>query len=195
MCNSDKRLGFFFNHSIHETIHSSTASRTVLCTHQVVSGSVHLMAPLDGAMKLLVVVELLLDGCLIVSPGSCFNQTLEHQTRRNMYFTNQNIWEKDRRTIDSQLSEAHMFSSDMSVVFSNTCLIWISCHQQVVAEKQIGSGLFFLWIYEPVYWKHFRNPPEENWPKTLRQNKSFFSFLFPTVCVASHNRQLLRVLL
>lgn len=148
MCNSDKRLGFFFNHSIHETIHSSTASSTVLCTHQVVSGSVHLMAPLDGAVKLLVVVELLLDGCLIVSPGSCFNQTLEHQTRRNMYFIYQNIWEKDRRTIDSQLSEAHMFSSDMSVVFSNTCLIWISCHQQVVAEKQIGSGLFFsvnLW--------------------------------------------------
>lgn len=52
-----------------------------ISTHQFIPGSVHLDTPLDGAVKLLVANELLLDSCRIISPGSCLNQTLEEQTR------------------------------------------------------------------------------------------------------------------
>lgn len=48
-----------------------------IMTHQFIPSSVHLDAPLDGVVKLLVTDELLVDGSRIVSPGSRFNQALE----------------------------------------------------------------------------------------------------------------------
>lgn len=53
-------------------------------THQVISCSVHLHAPLDGAVKPLVVYELLLNGSRIVPPGSSFDEALEQQTGRKV---------------------------------------------------------------------------------------------------------------
>lgn len=51
-----------------------------IMTHQFVLSSVHLNAPLDGVVKLLLTDELLVDGSRIVSPGSRFNQALEQGT-------------------------------------------------------------------------------------------------------------------
>ncbi len=82
----------------------------VVRTHQVVSGSVHLGAPVDGAVKLLVADELLLDGCRIVSPGSCFNQTLKHQTDTE---TCTLIISTQKHTLThNSSSETHIFRSD-----------------------------------------------------------------------------------
>lgn len=56
-------------------------------THQLVSCSVHLRAPLDGVVEPLVAGQLLLNGSRIVPPLSRLDEALEQQTGRKMNFT------------------------------------------------------------------------------------------------------------
>lgn len=97
-----------------------------IMTHQFISSSVHLDAPLGGVVKLLVTDELLVDGRRIVSPGSRFNQALQQGTCvlliSSAVTLSMSVGAKNKhvvRVTEKQLTEITHFLASFLLLFLN----------------------------------------------------------------------------
>lgn len=89
-------------------------------TYQLISGAFHLLAPLDGAVELVLAQDLLLDGGCVLTPRRRLDQTLQ----------------TDRYTADTAYS---IFSTTLSQskIMAPTCMKFCRCLLNIIHNNSL----------------------------------------------------------